>query len=75
MSIIYVLIPIAMIFVLVAVAIFFWAVKSDQFDDLEKQSVSILFEDDDAEVKQKPDNQQMIKGEKGADIGANKGDN
>ncbi len=75
MSIIYVLIPIAMIFVLVAVAIFFWAVKSDQFDDLEKQSVSILFEDDDAEVKQKPDNQQIIKGKKGADIGTNKGDN
>ena len=49
MSIIYVLIPIAMIFVLVAVGIFFWAVKSDQFDDLEKQSVSILFEDDKAD--------------------------
>ncbi len=46
MSIIYVLIPIAMLFVLVAVGIFFWAVKSDQFDDLEKQSVSILFEED-----------------------------
>ena len=46
MSIIYVLIPIAMLFVLVAVGIFFWAVRSDQFDDLEKQSVSILFEDD-----------------------------
>ncbi|MGS0824362.1 cbb3-type cytochrome oxidase assembly protein CcoS [Shewanella sp. 0m-8] len=49
MSIIYVLIPIAMLFVLVAVGIFFWAVKSDQFDDLEKQSVSILFEDDKAQ--------------------------
>ncbi|ABZ76762.1 cytochrome oxidase maturation protein, cbb3-type [Shewanella halifaxensis HAW-EB4] len=46
MSIIYVLIPIAMLFVLLAVGVFFWAVKSDQFDDLEKQSVSILFEDD-----------------------------
>lgn len=46
MSIIYVLIPIAMLFVLVAVGIFFWAVRSDQFDDLEKQSVSILFEED-----------------------------
>lgn len=46
MSIIYVLIPIAMLFVLVAVGIFFWAVRSDQFDDLDKQSVSILFEDD-----------------------------
>ncbi|GIU25156.1 cbb3-type cytochrome oxidase assembly protein CcoS [Shewanella sp. MBTL60-007] len=51
MSIIYVLIPIAMLFVAVAVAVFFWAVKSDQFDDLEKQSVSILFEDDDQKNK------------------------
>ncbi|WP_299804888.1 cbb3-type cytochrome oxidase assembly protein CcoS [uncultured Shewanella sp.] len=48
MSIIYVLIPIAMLFVLVAVGVFFWAVKSDQFDDLEKQSVSILFEEDES---------------------------
>ncbi len=51
MSIIYVLIPIAMLFVLVAVGIFFWAVRSDQFDDLEKQSVSILFEEDIDQVK------------------------
>ena len=50
MSIIYVLIPIAMLFVLVAVGIFFWAVKSEQFDDLDRQSVSILFDDD---IKQK----------------------
>lgn len=46
MSIIYVLIPIAMLFVLIAVGIFFWAVKSEQFDDLDRQSVSILFDDD-----------------------------
>ncbi len=46
MSIIYVLIPIAMIFVLIAVAVFFWAVKSEQFDDLDRQSVSILFDDE-----------------------------
>ncbi|MCC4831857.1 cbb3-type cytochrome oxidase assembly protein CcoS [Shewanella sp. 10N.7] len=46
MSIIYVLIPIAMLFVVVAVAVFFWAVKSEQFDDLDRQSVSILFDED-----------------------------
>ncbi|GAA0782680.1 MULTISPECIES: cbb3-type cytochrome oxidase assembly protein CcoS [Pseudomonadati] len=46
MSIIYVLIPIAMLFVLIAVAIFFWAVKTEQFDDLDRQSVSILFDDE-----------------------------
>ena len=48
MSIIYVLIPIAMLFVIIAVSIFFWAVKSEQFDDLDRQSVSILFDEDDA---------------------------
>ncbi|MBT1445913.1 cbb3-type cytochrome oxidase assembly protein CcoS [Shewanella sp. JM162201] len=46
MSIIYVLIPIAMLFVLIAVGIFFWAVRSEQFDDLNRQGSSILFEDD-----------------------------
>ncbi|WP_133406780.1 cbb3-type cytochrome oxidase assembly protein CcoS [Parashewanella tropica] len=49
MSIIYVLIPIAMIFVAIAVAVFFWAVKSEQFDDLDRQGSSILFEDDESE--------------------------
>ena len=54
MSMIYVLIPIAMLFVLIAVAIFFWAVKSEQFDDLERQSVSILFDDDNQSSPSKP---------------------
>ncbi|MDP5146523.1 cbb3-type cytochrome oxidase assembly protein CcoS [Shewanella sp. ULN5] len=54
MSIIYVLIPIAMLFVLIAVAIFFWAVKSEQFDDLDRQSVSILFDDDNQSSPSKP---------------------
>ena len=46
MSIIYILIPIAMLFVAIAVAVFFWAVKSEQFDDLNRQGSSILFDDD-----------------------------
>lgn len=46
MSIIYVLIPIAMLFVAIAVGIFFWAVKNDQYDDLDRHSVSILFDDE-----------------------------
>ncbi|ACA86697.1 cbb3-type cytochrome oxidase assembly protein CcoS [Shewanella woodyi] len=48
MSIIYVLIPIAMLFVIIAIGIFFWAVKSEQFDDLDRQSVSILFDEDES---------------------------
>ncbi|WP_394220224.1 cbb3-type cytochrome oxidase assembly protein CcoS [Alteromonas gracilis] len=46
MSIIYVLIPIAVIIVAVAIVIFFWAVKTNQFEDLDRQGYSILFDDD-----------------------------
>lgn len=46
MSVIYVLIPLAVIIVAIAVGVFFWAVKSNQFDDLERQGYSILFDDD-----------------------------
>lgn len=53
MSIIYVLIPIAIIFVIIAICLFFWAVRSDQFDDLDKQSVSILFDDEPTEMTPK----------------------
>ncbi|TKB45830.1 cbb3-type cytochrome oxidase assembly protein CcoS [Thalassotalea mangrovi] len=48
MSVIYVLIPIAILFTAVAIYLFFWAVKSEQFDDLEKQGMSILFDDEPA---------------------------
>ncbi|CAM3180889.1 cbb3-type cytochrome oxidase assembly protein CcoS [Moritella viscosa] len=41
------LIPIAIIFVAIAVGIFFWAVKSDQFEDLEREGSNILFDDHD----------------------------
>jgi cbb3-type cytochrome oxidase maturation protein len=30
----------------IAVSIFFWAVRSNQFDDLDRQGYSILFDDD-----------------------------
>lgn len=46
MSVIYVLIPIAILLVVLAVYIFFWAVKSNQFEDLERHGSSILFDDD-----------------------------
>ncbi len=47
MASLYILIPIAILFVCIAVALFLWAVKSDQFDDLERQGQNILFEEDD----------------------------
>ncbi len=47
MSIIYILIPIAIILTALGIYLFFWAVKTEQFDDLEKQGMSILFDEQD----------------------------
>ncbi len=47
MESIYILIPIAIVLVCVAVAIFLWAVKSDQFEDLERQAHNILLDEED----------------------------
>ncbi|MFT6925976.1 MAG: cbb3-type cytochrome oxidase maturation protein [Psychromonas sp.] len=46
MSIIYILIPIAMVFVTIAVIVFFWAVKSNQYEDLDREGLNILFDED-----------------------------
>jgi cbb3-type cytochrome oxidase maturation protein len=51
MSIIYVLIPIAILFVCIGLGIFFWAVRSRQFDDLNKEGMSILFEEEKNTIK------------------------
>jgi len=46
MDIIYLLLPVALIIVIIIIAIFLWAVKSDQFDDLEGPAHRILMDDD-----------------------------
>jgi cbb3-type cytochrome oxidase maturation protein len=53
MSVIYVLIPIAILFVLIGLAVFFWAVRSKQFEDLDKEGFSILFDEKTAANKDK----------------------
>ena len=45
MNIIYVLIPLGILMMVVAVAAFFWAVRSGQFDDLESPAWRILLDD------------------------------
>ena len=47
MSSIYILIPLALVLLVVAVWAFFWAVKNEQFDDLDTPASSILFDEDD----------------------------
>ena len=46
MDIIYLLLPVALIIVIIIIAVFFWAVKSDQFEDLEGPAHRILMDDD-----------------------------
>ena len=45
MSALYLLVPLALIFTVLAVALFIWAVRSGQYDDLDTPAVRILFED------------------------------
>ncbi len=42
----YLMIPIAMVFAAIAIVVFFWSVRSDQFEDLDRQGNNILFDDD-----------------------------
>ncbi len=44
MSVLFLLVPLAMIFAVFAVVLFIWAVRSGQYDDLETPAVRILFE-------------------------------
>jgi len=51
MSIIYILIPIAILLTALGIYLFFWAVKTEQFDDLEKEGMSILFNEEENKDK------------------------
>ena len=42
------LIPIALLFLVGAICFFFWAVKSDQFEDLDRHGSNVLFDDEPA---------------------------
>lgn len=53
MESIYLLIPIALIFTAIAIKLFFWAIDSKQFDDLDTAGKRILF-DDEPIAKTKP---------------------
>lgn len=55
MEAIYLLIPIALVFLVVAIGIFFWAVKNGQYDDLNTEARRILFDNDKPAVKSKAD--------------------
>lgn len=61
MASLYLLIPVSLIFCALAVAIFFWAVNSGQYDDLDGEGERILFGDDDDLAHSREDQSQQDK--------------
>lgn len=60
----FLLVPIALIFVAIALKIFFWAIKSGQYDNLDTEAHRILFDEDENDVKP-ASNQNVDSGTKG----------
>lgn len=54
MTIIYVLIPLSLLLLSLAIWAFFWAVRNDQFDDLDTPALDILDENDSDEAPRIP---------------------
>lgn len=50
MDILYLLIPISLILMGIALAVFLWAIRSGQFEDLEGPAHQILMDDDDPRI-------------------------
>jgi len=55
MDILYLLIPISLIIVAIAIGVFMWAIRSGQYEDLEGPAHRILMDDDDPLVPRKPE--------------------
>lgn len=47
MTVLYILVPIAVLLVIIAIGVFVWAVNTGQYDDLDGPAHSILFDDED----------------------------
>jgi cbb3-type cytochrome oxidase maturation protein len=55
MTILYLLIPLGLVLITLALWAFFWAVSKGQFDDLDSPAVQILLDDDSAPPGRKRD--------------------
>ncbi len=61
MESLFILIPLAVVIVTIAVGVFFWAVKSGQYDDLNTEGQRILFDEKPKDAALKPKSQQTPK--------------
>jgi cbb3-type cytochrome oxidase maturation protein len=55
MDILFLLIPISLLIMGIAIGVFLWAIRSGQFDDLEGPAHRILMDDDDPLIPRKTD--------------------
>lgn len=55
MQILYVLIPVAVVLILLASVAYVWAVSSGQYDDLDREAETILFDEADEESANRED--------------------
>ncbi len=51
MNALFVLIPVSLVFLLIAIGIFIWAMRSNQFENLESAALDILGSEKDTKVK------------------------
>lgn len=63
MNSLYLLIPLAVVLVALAIWALFWAVKSGQYDDLDTESRRILFDNEDRPTTGKRDPQERKDGQ------------
>jgi|AOAMet1_07_M0_10_2_1038527.scaffolds.fasta_scaffold81928_2 cbb3-type cytochrome oxidase maturation protein len=66
MESLYLLIPISVVFIAMAIRLFFWAVNSGQYDDLDSEAERILFDQEDLSIK---DSNEQIGTQTGTQIG------
>ncbi len=55
MDIIYITIPVTLIFIAIAVGIFFWATKNGQYDDMDSPANRILYDEEEDKKPQRGD--------------------
>ncbi|MCH8256970.1 MAG: cbb3-type cytochrome oxidase assembly protein CcoS [Proteobacteria bacterium] len=46
MEIVFILVPISLVIIMIALWAFVWSVRNEQFEDLDKEAHSILFDDE-----------------------------
>ena len=67
MEILYLLIPISLVFVAIITWVFIWSVKSGQFDDMEGPAHEILMDNDSIQPAEDADKQSLTQKNTGED--------